>query len=86
MTERLIPLNVYMKSFRKSYMTPKRKRVDWKGKYKKERAKVIDEAISNIKQNMRCVPTKWHKGYSSAITVLELMKINKPDTTIKTND
>ncbi len=51
-----------------------KQRTNWKKEVKLERSKVINEAIENIKKEMRTVPKVWHRGYFSAITVLELMK------------
>ena len=53
---------------------PKRPRKNWKKELRLERGRVIDEAITEIKNRMRTVPNEWHRGYSSAITTLELMK------------
>jgi hypothetical protein len=54
---------------------PKAKpRRNWKKEFKTERDKVIDEAIYAITQKQRDVPEVWRRGYSSAITTLELMK------------
>jgi nicotinic acid mononucleotide adenylyltransferase len=54
---------------------PKAKtRRNWNKEFKAERNKVIDEAISAINKNQRDVPEVWRRGYSSAITTLELMK------------
>ena len=54
---------------------PKTKlRRNWKKEFKAERNKVIDEAISAITKKQRDVPEVWRRGYSSAITTLELMK------------
>jgi len=55
---------------------PKAKpRRNWKKEFKAERNKVIDEAISAIRKNKRNIPETWLRGYSSAITTLELMKV-----------
>lgn len=54
--------------------SPPKKRVNWKYEIKKERNKVLNEAIDAIKQDMRSKPNQWHKGYYSAITELEKLK------------
>jgi hypothetical protein len=54
--------------------TEKRPRKSWPKELKKERNKTIDEAISMLRSKMRAVPVKWHRGYNSAITTLEIMK------------
>lgn len=53
---------------------PKKKRVNWKKELKLERGRVIDEAISKIREEIRNVPEDWKRGYYSAITKLEIMK------------
>ena len=52
----------------------KKKRTNWRDKFKRQRAEVIDEAIAKIRDEMRCKPKEWRNGYYSAITQLELMK------------
>lgn len=54
--------------------TEKKLRKNWPKELKKERNKVIDEAIKSLKSKMRSVPIEWHRGYNSAITTLEIMK------------
>jgi len=54
--------------------TEKKPRKNWPKEVKKERNKTIDEAIATIKMKKRIVPAKWHLGYNSAITTLEIMK------------
>lgn len=54
--------------------SPPKKRVNWKQEIKKERNKVLNEAIDTIKQDMRSKPTEWNRGYYSAITELEKLK------------
>lgn len=52
-----------------------RKRRNWKKELKAERNKVIDEAMEAIRKNQRNIPDTWLRGYCSAITTLELMKL-----------
>lgn len=54
--------------------TERKPRKNWPKEFKKERNKVIDEAIVIIRSKMRSVPIEWHRGYNSAITTLEIMK------------
>lgn len=58
----------------RNFKTVKKKRINWKSEVRKERARVLDEAISHIKDEMRGVPEQWHRGYFSAITKLEILK------------
>ena len=57
-----------------SWKPPKKKRINWKKEFRKERNKVLDEAISKIRIEMRNLPSGWEHGYNSAITQLEIMK------------
>jgi hypothetical protein len=57
-----------------SWKPLKKQRINWKKKLKDERSVVINEAISSLRIKMREVPKEWHRGYSSAITTLEIMK------------
>lgn len=57
-----------------SWEPPRKQRTNWKKKLKDERGAVIDEAISEIRSKMREVPAQWRRGYSSAITTLEMMR------------
>lgn len=52
----------------------KEPRKNLKKELRLERLRVIDEAITDVRRKMRTVPNKWHIGYHSAITTLELMK------------
>lgn len=63
--------------FRETFATLRKKpRNNWKKKYEEERNLVINEAIAELKKEMRnpSVPKEWHRGYNSAITKLELLK------------
>lgn len=51
-----------------------KKRINWKKELKKERNRVLSEAIQMITLEMRGVPDQWRRGYYSAITQLEVMK------------
>ena len=66
--------NEYMSKF-KNENKPKTKRTNWKKEIKAEREKVINETISHLKEQLRDVPMEWKRGYYSAITKLEIMKI-----------
>lgn len=52
----------------------KKPRKNWKKELRLERNRVLNEAITEIKNKMRNVPKEWHRGYFSAITTLEIMK------------
>ena len=53
---------------------PRKARANWGKEIKKERNRVIDEAINKLKDERRTKPVQWHRGYNSAITTLEIMK------------
>lgn len=54
--------------------SPPKKRVNWKEELKRERGRVLQEAIDRIKADRRTKPIEWHRGYNSAITELEKLK------------
>lgn len=58
-----------------SWTPAKKPRTNWKKKLNDERSEVIDEAILELRAKMRDVPAEWHRGYNSAITTLESMKV-----------
>ena len=53
---------------------PRKPRTNWKRELKLERGRVIDEAISKLRDERRTKPKEWHMGYNSAITTLEIMR------------
>lgn len=57
------------------YPSEPKPRKNWKKELKAERNKVLDEAIQGIKDDRRLKPLAWHRGYNSAITKLESMKV-----------
>lgn len=70
--------NEIMAGFKSRHSQPK-KRTNWKMEIKKERNKVIDEAIRRIKEKLRSehLPESFKRGHYAAITELELMKYEK---------
>ncbi|MHC8321172.1 hypothetical protein ACYZT4_10805 [Pseudomonas sp. GB2N2] len=67
----------FIAGFKQRHATPQKTPINWRKKYEAERRLVIDEAIIKLKDEMRCKPAEWARGYNSAITTLELMKGGK---------
>ena len=59
--------------------SPKKPRTNWKKEIKLERARVIDEAIQMLRDELRgeMMPESFKRGHYSAITKLEIMKNEK---------
>ena len=65
--------NEYMASFKARHASPK-KRVNWKAEVKKERERVLNEAIIALREHQRSIPKEWQNGYNSAVSQLEIFK------------
>ena len=63
----------FLTGFKARHAAPKKPQINWRKKYEAERARVINEAIIKLKDEMRSKPAEWARGYNSAITTLELM-------------
>lgn len=65
----------FMSSFKARHAT-KPKRTNWKLEVKKERCRVIGEAIQLMRDELRkeSMPEAFKRGHYAAITKLEIMK------------
>lgn len=65
-------------SYKSSWLSksPRKPRINWKLEVKKERERVINEAIQMLRDELRreSMPEAFKRGHYSAITKLEILK------------
>jgi len=52
----------------------KKPRINWKKEIKKQKLELCQDIIEKLNNEIRGLPSTWHRGYYSAITQIEHIK------------